>query len=813
MSGMTRFVGMAILLLQFLVGTSVAQAATKTAPQDEMPLLAQVAPEKCVFYLSCDSTALLSADGQAGRLLADPQIKELVQSIDKALRQAIAKDGESEVSKAIYVLAKEFLTRPRCVFVSDIDLVPTGAPTGHAGLMLCLGGDKDTFMESIQTLLEKADAYSKTTTVEIDGKTFKRTPFLPGASLTWGTISWEGKQLFLAGVGDGTVEGMLKRLTLKKPAPAWLTTLKKQLPVQRRMATAYVNLEALKEIIVTLIVEENHMLPKQVEKVLDAIGVWNFKSLQASVGLDETGLVKRVRLETDGPLKGITAALVGSSLTAKDLAVVPADANILASVKLDPVKIYKAVLETANGIDPRTGMELEIQARQLAKATGFGSFEDLLKTVGKTWTLHNSLSEGGTFPTGLTVSVEVNESFAKTRAALENLLEMYSKNDEKAPKLAKKQYKGTEVSYLVFTEEPVPMAPAWCVKDGRLYISLVPQNIFAVLDRDPAKFRPVGDVPEVAKALAQKPMALVYYDPKPVFQVLYPFLPYVANTVAGMLRDKENIDIDAFYVPTLPTLSPYIKPVTHLLRKTDSGIELESHASIPSILSTSGPASILAAFLIPASCSAREAAQRNASMNNMKQIMLAMLNYESAKRTLPPAYSVDKKGKPLLSWRVHILPYLGEQKLYRQFHRDEPWDSPHNKKLIALMPETYRSPMSKAEPGKTTYLTVRTKDSVFPGDAIVTFRSLSRDGTSNTLAVLEVPDKLAVPWTKPDDYVPDKDDPMKGLEGIYGDKFLAAFCDGSVHTLSIHLSRKTFDALVTRNGGEPVDFEDFEIDD
>ena len=71
-----------------------------------------------------------------------------------------------------------------------------------------------------------------------------------------------------------------------------------------------------------------------------------------------------------------------------------------------------------------------------------------------------------------------------------------------------------------------------------------------------------------------------------------------------------------------------------------------------------------------------------------------------------PAASHDKNGKPLLCWRVHILPYLGEEKLYKEFHLDEPWDSPHNKKLLSQMPKIYRAPGALAADTSATYYQV-----------------------------------------------------------------------------------------------------------
>jgi RNA polymerase sigma factor (sigma-70 family) len=82
-------------------------------------------------------------------------------------------------------------------------------------------------------------------------------------------------------------------------------------------------------------------------------------------------------------------------------------------------------------------------------------------------------------------------------------------------------------------------------------------------------------------------------------------------------------------------------------------------------------------------------AQRIKSMNNLRQIMLAIHNYHDANNRLP-ADVRDKDGKPLLSWRVLILPYLEQDNLYQQFHLDEPWDSEHNLKLLRQMPAVYR---------------------------------------------------------------------------------------------------------------------------
>src|SRR5262249_40393880 len=160
-------------------------------------------------------------------------------------------------------------------------------------------------------------------------------------------------------------------------------------------------------------------------------------------------------------------------------------------------------------------------------------------------------------------------------------------------------------------------------------------------------------------------------------------------------------------------------------------IEVVSRQTLPGNGSVS-TLPITAGLLIPAVQKVREAAARTQSMNNLKQIGLAMHSYHDVSGSLPPAYVPSKDGKPQLTWRGLILPYIDQNALYKEFKLDEPWDSEHNKKLIAKMPVVYRSPVSQAPPGHTRYLTVRGRDTAFPGGKGIKLTEIP-DGTSNTI--------------------------------------------------------------------------------
>ncbi len=202
---------------------------------------------------------------------------------------------------------------------------------------------------------------------------------------------------------------------------------------------------------------------------------------------------------------------------------------------------------------------------------------------------------------------------------------------------------------------------------------------------------------------------------------------------------------------------------------------------------------------------ARESAARTQSTNNLKQIALAMHNYADTMRGRLPAHATyDKNGKPLLSWRVMILPYLAEQNLYNQFHLNEPWDSEHNKKLLIRMPRTYASPQDEKtlKDHTTHYQGLVGKGAFFEGKKGLRFPADFTDGTSNTIMIVE--GSNAVPWTKPDDipFDPAKPLPKLGLPGAPG--FLASLCDGSVRFFTPKLTQQTLRLLITRNDGLPL---------
>jgi prepilin-type processing-associated H-X9-DG protein len=212
------------------------------------------------------------------------------------------------------------------------------------------------------------------------------------------------------------------------------------------------------------------------------------------------------------------------------------------------------------------------------------------------------------------------------------------------------------------------------------------------------------------------------------------------------------------------------------------------------------------ALFMPAIRSSREAARRSQCINDLKQIGLAMHNYHEANGCLPPAAITDKNGRPLLSWRVAILPYMEESALFSKFRLDEPWDSPHNFALLDRMPPTFACPSDASlKSGKTGYQVVVGPSTAFTPDfKPLRFQDVT-DGLGTTLLVGE--SLHTVPWTKPEDLPFDMTVPLSGLgshHGYHNNGFNALFGDGSVKFLKSTINPSALGAILTRNGNDGI---------
>ena len=188
------------------------------------------------------------------------------------------------------------------------------------------------------------------------------------------------------------------------------------------------------------------------------------------------------------------------------------------------------------------------------------------------------------------------------------------------------------------------------------------------------------------------------------------------------------------------------------------------------------------------------------SQANLKKIGIGFHNFHDANLSLPIDL-VTGDGKPLLSWRVVILPHVGEEELYKQFKLNQPWNSDHNKKLISRMPRVYAPIRVKVKEGETFYQVFTGKDAVFMPGKLRRIHTIA-DGTSNTGLVFEAGEPVI--WTRPADLPFDETKPLPKLGGMFGGECNVVLCDGWVARIKKDADEVQLKKLIMPDDGQVI---------
>ncbi|WP_168564288.1 DUF1559 family PulG-like putative transporter [Crateriforma spongiae] len=204
------------------------------------------------------------------------------------------------------------------------------------------------------------------------------------------------------------------------------------------------------------------------------------------------------------------------------------------------------------------------------------------------------------------------------------------------------------------------------------------------------------------------------------------------------------------------------------------------------------------------------AQSRAVSTSNLKQIAKALNAYADDYGRYPPAYTVGPSGTPLHSWRVLILPYLGEKERYESIQLDLPWDNAANQQWTNLVPDVYSHPRNEGLSGTTPYQVLLGPRTIFAPGQSKSPKEIS-DGRASTLLVVEVqPDAFTRSWMQPTDldfrrqwnqgYGGMSDE----IRGMHSGSILVATANGQVHQLDLQTPVTTIQAMITPNSGDSV---------
>jgi len=824
-----------MLLQQFLMllggvfagGACGLPLSTPPLPAD--PVIERSAPDTCLMHVSLRGLALPAADGRnlTERMLADQEVQDFVGSLVRQLiplaegAVAASDPAARPLVESMEDILATMLVQPCSLTVERID--PEADRIDAALVVKVADLARDEFSAAVTRLWEKAvqEAASTERIVEqrIGGRTWSQLSGSGKNKISWGFQDG----YFVLTIGDDrSLESTLGRLAdARRAQPAWRAELERRMPVTRQCTLAYVDTQEVWRLLKRT---QPADASPPIGAVLDASGLAGLRLFGGITGMTEEGVSAAWWLGAPGARSGVFQAAAGG-VGREQLAKIPADVVMAHAWKLDLSRTLTVAIEQARLVDPAAAASAVEALEQVRAVAGIDVDRDLLRAVGDDWRIF--AFPGSILPVpdiAIEVGVRDRATLAKTHSALLRAIRDAAASSEGGfPVVIKEvEYRGQTLFCLESTpQQPIPITPTWCLTNDELLVTLSPQLMKTLLSRK-GDDRSLADVPAVTKALDGNPSALVsYIDTAPLVRSLCGAYELAAPMAQGTL-EQQGIRLKLPQLPAASSIMPYVTPGVSVIqrqgREGSDGILVRSTGTLPlgplasaNSLVGGSPTStgVLVALLLPAVQAAREAARRSNASSNYKQITLAMLIYENAQRRFPAPAIVDKAGKPLLSWRVAILPFLEEEELYRQFRLDEPWDSEHNKQLLARMPDVYGDPSLPPEvagAGLTTVQLPAGKGTAFRDPATGPKIDSITDGTSKTASVIEVSRDRAVPWTKPADHEFDAKKPLDGLGHTTrpGQLFFISFFDGSVHSFDPSVDPDVIRAVMTPDGGEAV---------
>ncbi len=579
-----------VVMLLMLGGGGGLPLGVPPAPED--PLLAKVAPDECIFYLSWSGMADAdpNSTNQTEQLAAEPEVRQLVTELKRQILASLLNEAQRNEPGTVPLIqdaagwVETLLTHPAAIFISDMQVTPNGPPNIRGGALVRVGDDA----AKLKAQLEKYQAAmlgGAAQPVDVGGSTWYRLKLDPDApEITWGV---RGKYI-IVGIGEGSVEGIWERA--QTPAPKWLTTLRARIPVDRVSTVSYINVKGIFDALDPVIDEP------EFTAFMGASGLGDVTSVGSVAGLDEKGFINRTLIAVDGEPSGLLAFAAGKPLTAADLAAIPRDADVAAVARINAEGVFDTIATIVGAVEPRGRQEMDREIAAIEQMFQF-KLRNVLQAVGDTVTVYNSPGEGGLVFTGLTAVVPVKDhaTLSSLHEKLVEIAEAELKQEEAryrenaddwgyrpvVPTIRRIEFAGETIYFLDPRDDDVPLAPAWCLTEKELIGALFPQSIKAYLSRAEGG-ESLAAAPDVAAVLADGngPVAMTYIDVPRLFDLVYPLVPMFAQMLFSEAQ-SEGFDLDVSILPSAKAIRPHLRPEMMVVRRHEAGIELVGHQNLP----------------------------------------------------------------------------------------------------------------------------------------------------------------------------------------------------------------------------------------
>ncbi len=580
--------------------------------------------------------------------------------------------------------------------------------------------------------------------------------------------------------------------------------------------------------------------PLAVGAIAKVLGLDGVGSIISQSGYKGRAAWSETTLQAPGEHTGLIALVDAPAMSLKDLPPLPATCENFVAVSCEPTKLYDNLVDLIrNAIalnSPRNVAQFEKALDSLPQIAGFDPRDEFLAGFGNVAVLYSDPNQS-VFGIGMGAAIQVKDA-KQIRKTLDHVLMMATQATRGEFQAARVEKHGRSVIQFDFKGV---QAGGFCVDDKWFCIGLVPQSVETMLMRLDGKLPSWKPSPELAAAFKEMPekfTSLTVSDPRKLYQMLMGLAPVgmtalqVGMRATNAVPPDYRLPVTVADIPPADVVTAPLFPNVSMAIADKDGFKWITRSSVPSVpfvgemsAGSVGGVAVLTALLLPAVEQARSAARRSQSMNNLKQLGLAMHNYHDVYNEFPmgTAENADLKPDERLSWLYSVLPFLDQAALHQRIDKQGAWDSAANKQWTGIVIPTLKNPGSGDVGTPTThYIGIAGVGEDTPGlkkhnnrtgiygyDRKTRMRDIL-DGTSNTMCVTEASNPEKNSWAqggrstiraltqKP--YINGPD----GIGGPYPGGINVLMTDGSVRFVSQAIDPKTFEALSTAQGGEAL---------
>ena len=674
-------------IVRMIAALSVVAGLTGTA-MSALPLADKV-PENAMAYVGWSGRSLTFNGSMFGQLIAEPGVKDLFGAIGTAAGKGLEMTGEQDapaIFESAWAMAAIAWQKPAAAALLDITIPRAGgaeagpdepAPVGV--VLIDLAKDKAAFDAHLQKLLGLIGKQHKPTQVSVGNLSYHSftTPVGPCSTGYVGNVFFvslgEGVPMKIASVVNGKAKSLANLAKFK-------TAMKEVVGEQVQMAY-YADvprlLTAAEKLTPTSQPATAPAGQSEFRKIIKAMGVDGVTAVAGASNIVDRGFHEKCRIFSPAPHRGMLMVAAGKPLGPAAMSGIPADADYVAAINLDPAKALAEIKRAATAIDPGAGKQFNGMLAEACEQLGMDIEKDLLAHMGDQWTVVSAPSLGGTL-TGTAVTVRLKDA-AKFSAALAKieaqLAKAISADEEEPPEepgefrifpevrikpgIRKYTSSDIKVHYVAMPGNmPIPVAPAWAVHKGRFYLAAFPQVVAALAGGTTQK--PLAQSPTFAsfrKRMSPNASAMSYTNTPSLVRRFYGAV-LLGGTAATNMLGKFAPAIKPEMLPPLPKVEKYLWPQIAAISSDAKGITIESYGSMPSLITSwmnsltfQSPimaASMATSIFLPTLARAKGQAKQAISAANLNGIGKGIIIYaaEHNDQFPPDLVKLVEEGQP-----------------------------------------------------------------------------------------------------------------------------------------------------------------------